>query len=80
MNINYSGNKNNLKMAKVTIIENGPALIEDEEFLLIQSKVFTEQPITKKVAICRCGKSANGVWCDGSHKTKNENNGKSKKD
>lgn len=59
---------------KVTIIENGPALIEDEDdYLLIQCKMGIFPPgdvVTKKVAICRCGKSADGVWCDGSHKFK----------
>ena len=57
-------------MAKITIIEDGPAIIEDEEYLLVQSKVFTDPAFTKKVAICRCGKSQNSVWCDGSHKSK----------
>lgn len=55
---------------KITIVENGPALIESEEYLLIQSKVFSTPEFSKKVAICRCGKSQNGVWCDGSHKQK----------
>jgi CDGSH-type Zn-finger protein len=56
---------------KITIIENGPALVEDEyDFLLIQSGTPPPRSFTKKVAICRCGKSKDGVWCDGSHAKK----------
>jgi CDGSH-type Zn-finger protein len=62
-------------MAKVTILQNGPVIIEDDEYLLIQSPVFSIPEFTKKVAICRCTKSKNGVWCDGSHK-ENENKNK----
>lgn len=55
---------------KVTILENGPAIIEAEEKLEILSPVPPANEFTKKVAICRCGRSQNGVWCDGSHAKK----------
>ena len=59
---------------KVTILENGPAIIEAEEKLEILSPVPPTNEFTKKVAICRCGRSQNGVWCDGSHSKKKEEN------
>jgi CDGSH-type Zn-finger protein len=58
---------------KVTIIENGPAIIDSEDYLLIESGTPPPKGLasfTKKIAICRCGKSGNGVWCDGSHSKK----------
>ena len=63
---------------KLTIIENGPALLEVEDAgLFIETPVGMSIPkedglYPKKVAICRCAKSANNPWCDGSHsKSKN---------
>lgn len=58
---------------KITIIENGPALIDSDEYLLIQSGTPPPKGLasfTKKIAVCRCGKSKDGVWCDGSHAKK----------
>lgn len=58
---------------KVTIIENGPALIDSDDYLLIESGILPPKGLAsfnKKVAICRCGKSKNGVWCDGNHAKK----------
>jgi len=54
---------------KVVIIENGPAIIQADEIIRINSGV----PIPglqerETVAICRCGRSKDKVWCDGSHK------------
>lgn len=55
----------NKMSVEITIIENGPAIIQNK----------TEQPVTlngelvgNKIALCRCGKSSNGIYCDGSHK------------
>ena len=58
-------------MAKITILQNGPAIIEDDN-LIIQSPIPSLSEYTKKVAICRCGKSKNGVWCDGAHSKNRE--------
>lgn len=41
---------------KVTFIEGGPAIVATED--------------GKKVAICRCGKSADAKFCDGTHAKK----------
>ncbi|MFA9239444.1 MAG: CDGSH iron-sulfur domain-containing protein [Candidatus Paceibacteria bacterium] len=51
--------------SKITIIKNGPAIIQSQENILIngESKGNT-------VAICRCGHSKNGIFCDGNHKQK----------
>jgi CDGSH-type Zn-finger protein len=49
-------------MTTVTIIENGPAIINAPEGLIINGEE------KEKVAICRCGKTGNGPFCDGSHK------------
>lgn len=56
---------------KITIIENGPAIIEtedDKSSITYKVKDNEIKHESKKIAICRCGKSANGVTCDGSHK------------
>lgn len=59
-------------MTTIKIIENGPAIINDPTDGLIS--VITpdgkqENTETKTVAICRCGKSKNQPYCDGSHKS-----------
>lgn len=64
---------------KITIIEGGPALIESDDYLLIQNKagIFPGGEtggVVKKAAICRCGLSADKTWCDGSHRHKNTDN------
>lgn len=45
-------------MSKLDVVNvaGGPAVVTHED--------------GSKVAICRCGKSSNGVTCDGSHATK----------
>lgn len=55
---------------KVIIIKDGPAIIQADEQIGINSEI----PVPGKqdretVAICRCGRSRDKVWCDGSHKT-----------
>lgn len=58
---------------KITILKNGPVLIEDEGYISTDNKVFAEaEVLRKKIAICRCGLSENGVYCDGSHAKKSE--------
>lgn len=60
----------------VTFYKNGPAVIQrfgDEKLEPIT--VINEDGIQeekKTVAICRCGKSQNSPYCDGSHKSKND--------
>lgn len=62
---------------KVTIIKNGPVLIEDDGYLTVKNQVFAEPDLPKKkIAICRCGLSENGVYCDGSHAKESENKNK----
>ncbi|MCI5055516.1 MAG: (4Fe-4S)-binding protein, partial [Flavobacteriales bacterium] len=49
---------------KVTLIDNGPALIEGTlELNMPDGQKWT----TSKVALCRCGKSGKNPYCDGSH-------------
>ena len=56
----------------ITIYKNGPAVIQnfgDESYEpIIVVKEDGTQEEKKTVAICRCGKSANMPYCDGSHK------------
>jgi CDGSH-type Zn-finger protein len=64
-------------MVKVTIIKNGPALIEStSELIEISGTDIKPNDDVNKIALCRCGKSSNGVYCDGSHKPKKEEDGK----
>lgn len=53
---------------KITIIENGPAIIQNGTESVV---TLNEELIGNKIALCRCGKSSNGVHCDGSHSKKN---------
>lgn len=60
----------------VVIMKDGPALIQADD----QIKITSDVPVPGKqeretVAICRCGMSKDRVWCDGSHKTKQDKNG-----
>lgn len=56
-------------MSKITIIKNGPAIIEGIKEL--PNVILTEPDgLTQtrtKFALCRCGKSVDGILCDGSH-------------
>lgn len=51
---------------KVTIMENGPLLIDG--ILAITKSDGTIENKTKTTAFCRCGVSANKPYCDGKHK------------
>lgn len=53
-------------MTKVTLIEGGPAVLQSESEITVDDKLMGN-----KVALCRCGKSANGSFCDGSHRETN---------
>ena len=51
---------------KITLLENGPVLIEADQATL--KKGNKEEKIKgNMVALCRCGHSANKPFCDGSH-------------
>lgn len=55
-------------MSKITIMENGPYLIEIQENGTLK-KGGQEETINQKiVALCRCGHSAKKPFCDGGHK------------
>jgi CDGSH-type Zn-finger protein len=54
---------------EITIIENGPVIIQNKSDI---ATTVNGELISKKIAICRCGKSENGVYCDGSHAKKEE--------
>lgn len=65
-------------MTTVKIVENGPAILTgvgDEMIAVVYSNDKTQMEIHKSVAICRCGKSKNQPYCDGSHKQKTEDTG-----
>ncbi|HPS26420.1 MAG TPA: CDGSH iron-sulfur domain-containing protein [Bacteroidales bacterium] len=49
------------------IIENGPAIVKGK--CTIVDKNGQESETKEVVAICRCGKSKNKPFCDGSHLT-----------
>ena len=51
---------------KVTVMENGPLLVEGS--LTISKTDGTTENKTKTTAFCRCGASANKPYCDGEHK------------
>lgn len=50
---------------KITIIEGGPAIIQSEDVVTLNGELTS-----KKIALCRCGNSANKIYCDGSHSKK----------
>lgn len=52
---------------KVEAIPNGPLLVYGN--LSVKLKDGTEQKKNKVTAFCRCGKSGNKPFCDGSHVT-----------
>jgi len=60
-------NKNENTQAKVEIIPNGPAVIKGKCTMVDKNGIESE---TEEVfAICRCSKSKNKPFCDGSHIT-----------
>ncbi len=57
-------------MADVTIslIGNGPVMIEGPITLLDQDDNPIETPAGKAIFLCRCGQSSEKPFCDGTHK------------
>jgi CDGSH-type Zn-finger protein len=51
-------------MAKITVLKNGPYLV-DGEIELIDPQGNTIK--TAKAALCRCGASTKKPFCDGTH-------------
>ena len=53
---------------KITIIQNGPALVEcnEAEIVMADGSVVTKE---KKFSLCRCGASNKKPFCDGTHNT-----------
>jgi len=57
-------------MAKITILQNGPILIEGtHEVFYAQSGKITDDSVKAVTAICRCGQTKNSPFCDGAHAT-----------
>jgi uncharacterized Fe-S cluster protein YjdI len=54
------------KILKITVSANGPYLV-DTECLIVHSD-GREEIKKGKVALCRCGMSANKPYCDGNHR------------
>lgn len=57
---------NDKKINKVTFIENGPLMIEGNAMVKGVDGNLIDGG--EKVFLCRCGKSENKPFCDGSHK------------
>jgi CDGSH-type Zn-finger protein len=51
--------------ATVEVIDNGPIKITGN--ILIRDPKRDNSEIMKEVSICRCGRSVNKPYCDGSH-------------
>ncbi len=60
-------NENKTPQTQIEIIENGPAIVKGK--CTIVDKNGQESETKEVVAICRCGKSKNKPFCDGSHLT-----------
>ena len=50
---------------KIVCIKDGPYLLSEGKFTIIKDGELIE---LEKVALCRCGQSANKPFCDGQHK------------
>ncbi len=53
-------------VTEITIVENGPALIKGKFRVLNHAGEII--PSAPQIALCRCGKSKNQPFCDGSHR------------
>ena len=53
---------------RVTIVENGPLMVEGH--FMIKGVDGSILSTMEKTFLCRCGKSMNKQFCDGSHKNK----------
>jgi CDGSH-type Zn-finger protein len=56
---------NDKTKASITLAPDGPYLVADFENFSSRNGAISSQ---SKMALCRCGKSANKPYCDGSHK------------
>ena len=61
-------------MIEVKLIKNGPILIKSEEGINVTDEEGKITPCFSPIAICNCGKSKDGNFCDGSHSKKRMNN------
>ena len=52
---------------KITALPNGPLLIEGPIQLVDARGIALETKDRPRVALCRCGNSANKPFCDGTH-------------
>lgn len=56
----------NEKNATITVMPNGPFIIEGRFKLIDKDK--KESWLDGKIALCRCGQSKNKPFCDGIHR------------
>jgi CDGSH-type Zn-finger protein len=56
-------------MSKVTVVKNGPIIITGHKEMPTLELIKPDGTIEvgEKFALCRCGKSLNKLFCDGSH-------------
>jgi len=58
-------------MTEIILVKNGPLLVKTTEEMP-NIKITKEDNeivyLQKSAAICRCGKSSKGIFCDGTHK------------
>ena len=52
---------------KIMIRENGPVILEAQEGFFVSLEGSTREE-TGPIVLCRCGKSDNKPFCDGSHR------------
>ena len=56
-----------LEQVQIKVMKNGPLMIEGKVEITDENGDINETE-GKMVALCRCGHSANKLFCDGSHK------------
>jgi len=60
---------NPMAKAQIKVSDNGPLRVSGEvELVDAEGNVFETKPV---FYLCRCGKSSNKPFCDGSHKKEN---------
>lgn len=55
-------------MIEVKLMKDGPMLLKANEGINVVDEEGNITPCFSPIAICRCGKSKDGNFCDGSHK------------
>ncbi|GAB1360555.1 hypothetical protein MASR1M31_23730 [Porphyromonadaceae bacterium] len=53
-----------IKPVELKVVKNGPLIVKGPVKMVLPDGSVEE---TKKVFICRCGKTSNEPYCDGSH-------------